>query len=124
MMSLSNCPARPTNGSPWRSSSAPGFAEKDQPGVRIAHAENGLRPRADQLGEARAGGHPLGHGRKGRHAVVGRRPGLSEMGDAGPLETFQSLRHRPSRVRHRRDARGLMIGLSHSFDCTSVAKTW
>ena len=42
-MLLSNCPARPTKGSPCVSSSAPGaFADEHQIGVRIADAEDDL----------------------------------------------------------------------------------
>ena len=60
MILVSNCPARPTNGSPWRSSSAPGASpHEDQPGVGIAHAEDGLRPRLRPVRRSGTGGHLL-----------------------------------------------------------------
>ena len=56
MILVRSWPARPTNGSPWRSSSAPGASpKKTTRGLRIADAEDGLLAGAGQLAAERAG---------------------------------------------------------------------
>ena len=51
--SSSSCPARPTNGRPWRSSSAPGrLADEHQVGVGVAGAEDDLGPGLARAGRA------------------------------------------------------------------------
>ena len=91
MMLVRSWPARPTNGSPWRSSSAPGASpNEDQPGVGIAHAEDRLRAGAGQLGAAGAGGHLAGDLGQGRRPRIGRRRSWAAAGSRQPRSRQRS----------------------------------
>ena len=84
MIFVSSCPARPTNGSPSRSSSAPGASpRKHNSCIRIADAEHGLRARSGQLVAARAAGHLLLQDLQRR-----RRRNLHRAGFAGTQTAF------------------------------------
>ena len=92
---LSSCPARPTNGSPWRSSSAPGrLADEHQVGVGVAGAEDGLGPR---LGAAGSGcsSRPRGRARsapRGGSAALALTRASPPRASPGALAAARSLK--------------------------------
>ena len=115
-MEFSNWPARPTKGSPWRSSSAPGASPTiSHCRLRVADAEHGLGPRRAQAGSActppraarssaqskqpraRAVRHPAGgarrrHRRGRRRGARSRRRAPSAYPGLKPMAARYSLR--------------------------------
>ncbi len=119
-MELSSWPARPTKGSPWRSSSAPGASPTIEPfRLLVAYAENGLSSgpaqratsaRGDPRARSSAQSTP-GFAGRGLRATQARLVRISGRRQCGLGQPARRRPRAPSlRSRARRDSRGATLG--------------